>query len=181
MRRLSNQPNQIIVHHTGGTDANPLADTSHHTYSIINEAHRIRFNYPASNGTYVGYHYVIEKSGKVVPATPENEEGVHTKGQNLNSIGICLAGNFDNTLPTEAQKTALVGLLGRLRRKYGSIPAYPHRKYVSKTCYGNKLSDNWAETLLVVSDEEIKKLQMKLIELSKVAISLLQTLLRLKK
>src|SRR3990167_5683203 len=143
MRRLTNNPKYILVHHTGGSDSAPLADTSHHTLEMVNEAHRVRFNYRASNGTYCGYHYFLTKKGKIFPATPENEEGVHTIGHNLDSIGICLAGNFDATLPTPEQINALRGLLVRLGAKY-KIPyenIVPHRAFATKTCYGKKLAD----------------------------------------
>jgi len=34
-----NRPEVIIVHHSGGTDANPLADTSNQTFEIIKNYH----------------------------------------------------------------------------------------------------------------------------------------------
>ena len=193
MRKQQGEIKYIVVHNSGGTDANPMADTSHHTYEIVNEWHRQRWNYPASNGTFCGYHYFISKTGIITPATPENEEGMHTIGQNLNSIGICLAGNFDATLPTTAQEVALRGLLSSLVVKYGITPAqiYPHRQFSLKSCYGNKLASSWARNLLKeIPDEvlltvppkaDIKSLQKQVITLGRKVVELLMILLRLKR
>lgn len=145
-----NTPDKLIVHHTGGTDANPLADTSHHTFEIVDAYHKGLWGFRSTLGHYIGYHYFIEKDGKVTQGRADNEEGAHTLGQNTKSIGICLAGNFDATLPTEAQIKALTKLLKELSVKY-NIPAsniFPHRKFANKTCYGSKLANDWAANLV---------------------------------
>lgn len=149
-----NIPQALIVHHTGGTDADPLADSSSHSFELVNQYHKenpnVNLGYPSSLGFYIGYHYFIDKNGKVTQGRADTDEGAHTKGMNLKSLGICLAGNFDRTLPTKAQETALTALLKQKMTAY-SIPAskvLPHRHYASKTCYGKKLSDTWAQDLL---------------------------------
>lgn len=146
----TNVPKFLIVHHTGGTDSNPLADTSHHTFEIVDTYHKGLWNFKSSLGHYIGYHYFIDKSGKVTQGRADSDEGAHTKGKNLTSIGICLAGNFDAQLPTTKQKDALRTLLGRLSVLYGIPKAniVPHRAFANKTCYGKKLGDTWAADLL---------------------------------
>lgn len=159
---MLNKPQYIILHHTGGTDLDPLADTSHHTFEIVDEYHRQKWNFKSSLGYYIGYHYFIDKTGKVTQGRRESDEGAHTKGHNLKSIGICLAGNFDVTMPSEAQKQALETLLKRLMILY-SIPkenVVPHRKFANKTCFGKKLPDNWPFNeeygSVVIKKEELK-------------------------
>jgi hypothetical protein len=69
---------------------------------------------------------------------------------NKQSIGICLAGNFDVTMPTERQKLALQELL-HMKMTQWSIPIkniVPHRYFAPKSCYGNLLSDTWAQELV---------------------------------
>lgn len=146
----TNIPNKIIVHHTGGSDANPLQDSSNFTFEACDKLHKEKFNMKSSLGFYVGYHYYIEKNGTLKQARLDIDEGAHTIGQNTSSIGVCLAGNFDLTLPTEAQTIALTALLITLSMKYGIAPEniYPHRSFSSKTCYGNKLSSLWASNLV---------------------------------
>lgn len=145
-----NTPTKIVVHHTGGSDSNPLQDSSNFTFEQCNEQHRLAFNMKSSLGFYIGYHYYISKDGTTNQGRLDTDEGAHTIGQNTSSIGICLAGNFDATLPTELQKAALTDLLKKLTVKYGISPSfiYPHRMFAQKTCYGNKLADDWARSLI---------------------------------
>lgn len=139
-----NVPKYLIVHHTGGTDLDPLADTSHHTFAIVDEYHK------SLGWGKIGYHYFIDKAGKLTQGRKDNEEGAHCIGYNLQSLGICLAGNFDLTLPTEAQKKTLAKLLADKLKQY-AIPLekiVPHRFAQSKTCYGKLLGDDWARSLV---------------------------------
>lgn len=41
----------------------------------------------------IGYHYFIRKNGLIEGGRYVEEVGAHCKGENANSIGICLAGN----------------------------------------------------------------------------------------
>lgn len=145
-----NVPKVIIVHHTGGTDADPLADTSNQTFEIIRDYH-------ISKGWGdIGYNWVIEKSGKICKGRSESEEGAHTIGMNDKSIGVCLIGNFDLTLPTKEQEGSLKIVYKDIVSRYPELKGqiFPHRRYTTKTCYGNNLSDDWAR-LLVEEKEEI--------------------------
>ena len=77
--------------------------------------------------------------------------GAHVKGYNTKSIGICLAGNFDVTLPTTEQTESLAELIKQLKKKHNIKieNISPHRDKAAKTCYGSRLSDDWARNLLV--------------------------------
>ncbi len=151
-----NYPEFIVVHHSGGTDANPLEDTSHHTANIMESYHL------SKGWEGLGYHYVIHKNGDVWKGRPEHYHAAHTVGYNNKSIGICLAGNFDATLPTKEQEKSLTTLLKELQVKY-NIPSdkiVPHRTFANKSCYGNKLTNDWARNLLklpTVDKTAIKK------------------------
>lgn len=148
------RPQYLIVHHSGGTDANPMADSSGYTVAQCNADHKARFNMLSSLGYYVGYQYVIEKDGKVTQCRRDDEEGAHTIGRNKDSIGIMLSGNFDVTMPTDPQIRALTELLKRKSTEYG-IPlknVVPHRQFANKSCFGRKLPDDWARLLIAVGD-----------------------------
>lgn len=140
---MLNKPEYLIIHHTGGTDANPLADTSHHTFAIVKQ-HHLNINFED-----IGYHYFIEKDGALKAGRAENYHGAHTIGYNTTSLGICLAGNFDLTKPTEAQEKTLQVLLQDLCVKYliARENIVPHRRFAKKTCYGKNLADDWAAKL----------------------------------
>lgn len=40
----------------------------------------------------IGYHYVIEDDGSIVPGRPLDLAGAHARGWNARSIGICYTG-----------------------------------------------------------------------------------------
>jgi len=139
-----NNPEYLIVHHTGGTASDPLADTSHHTFEIVDAYHK------SLGWGKIGYHYFIEKDGKTTQGREESEQGAHTIGYNDKSIGICLAGNFDATLPTHEQKLALKALMQDILTRFEISPdrIVPHRNFANKSCYGNRIGDNWAREIL---------------------------------
>lgn len=174
-KRLKNEPKNnfpemIIVHHSGGTDLNPLEDTSNQTAQIIEEWHF------SKGWDGLGYHYVIHKNGDVWLGRPEYRNGAHAVGYNTISIGICVIGNFDLTLPTKEQENAVAKLIQAVRGRYPIITQdkiYPHRKFANKTCYGKKLADNWANLLIpiIISPPNTDKIKIKQ------AIDILQSLL----
>jgi len=150
---MLNTPEFLIVHHTGGTKSNPLEDTSHHTFEIVDAYHK------SLGWEGFGYHYFINKAGALKAGRAENYHGAHTLGYNEKSLGICLAGNFDATTPTEAQAKTLANLLSDLCGKY-NIPReniVPHRRFAQKSCYGKNLADDWAQKLV---PEDTRKEQM---------------------
>lgn len=132
----NNFPEAIIVHHSG---ANPLQ-----TVESIE-------NYHLGLGwDGVGYHYLITYSGEVHKGRPEHINGAHTAQQSMNfkSVGICLLGNFNLEMPSEAQIDALTLLLKDLNGRYPIKEIVPHRRYANKDCFGKKLPDDWASKLL---------------------------------
>lgn len=160
-----NKPQNIIVHHS----ITPRDLSVAKTEGSINTTHKNR-GFPISkSGWYVGYHLMIFGNGQVKRYREDNEAGAHCKEgmMNFKSIGICLIGDFDNELPSEAQINTLRTLLQELTAKYG-IPVdriVPHRRYALnpatgkpyKSCFGNKLPDNWAQTILNNGDDMWKK------------------------
>lgn len=142
-----NKPTMWIVHHTGGTESNPLEDTSNHTFEMVNSWHRNNPNVwlgeYSSLGYAIGYHWFIDKTGKTTQGRAYGDEGAHCVGHNIDSLGVCLAGNFDVTLPTKEQEDALRNLLNGT-----NLPILPHRAFANKSCYGRKLGDTWASDLV---------------------------------
>ena len=138
----NNFPTEIYVHHSGGTDANLLADTSEHTAKAMELWHL------GKGWDGLGYHYVIHKDGTVWKGRPEHRNGAHARGYNTKSIGICLAGNFDATDPTAEQTESLRKLMLDIKTRHDIKKINPHRHYANKTCYGNRLSDTWSADLI---------------------------------
>lgn len=122
----------IIVHHSA-TDRDSTTFASIKNYHINN------------NGwDNVGYHKVIEASGKIYDGMPEGNVGYHClhAGYNYNSLAVCLTGNFQKQTPTQEQLTSLEKVLSDWQAKY-NIPKdriLGHRETGASTaCPGNSL------------------------------------------
>lgn len=141
---MENKPQYAILHHTGDSSQLPQL-------SKVNTYHKLRFGMYSRLGYWVGYHYLIEKNGNTIQCRADNEEGAHTKGRNLKSIGIALAGNFDSEAPTEAQLNSLNILLTNLAIIYKTtkFPLYYHFTYSETHCPGHYfLSNDWQKIIL---------------------------------
>lgn len=149
-----NTPKWLIVHHTGGTDANPKQSTQGQSFAVVNSYHQTRWpHFLSSLGFHIGYHYFIDRDGLVTQGRADTDEGAHTIGKNSESLGICLAGNFDIGVdrPTPAQISSLKDLLIKKSKQY-NIPIemiVPHRTFANKSCYGYSLPDIWARSLVI--------------------------------
>lgn len=161
-----NFPSMIIVHHSGGTDANPMLDTSNHTAVDMENWHLQK------GWEGLGYQYVIQKDGSIWKGRPEHFHGAHTVDHNKDSIGICMSGNFDATLPTEKQISSLVSLMKDIVSRYTIKSIEPHRKYANKSCYGRKLSDTWAKDLLKEDEVTITVPKSKIDKIRKFLLAL---------
>lgn len=132
------KPTRIIWHHSADGSTKPQ-------FVKINEYHKTR-DFPLSSfNFYVGYHYLIEHDGTIMQARKETEIGAHDTGENLNSIGICLAGNFNIAWPSEAQMASAALLIKQIRGRW-KIPLTriePHRWDDDTDCPGLNLADNW--------------------------------------
>lgn len=103
----------------------------------------------------IGYHFFIDKEGKIYPGTPINKKGTHVSNNNSGNIGICFEGLKEE--PNEKQSKSLTALIYCLMEYY-SIPysnVKGHRDWnnTKKTCpnfdvqttiFGeNKNEDKW--------------------------------------
>ena len=131
--------NKIVVHHEAGSNG----------FYGVNEYHRKLWNFRSSLGFYIGYQYYIDKTGKTWQGRADNETGAHTIGQNDNSIGICLEGNFNNVRPTPPQMIALKNLINKKMTEYSIPPANiaGHRMFANKDCPGRLVSESELKAL----------------------------------
>lgn len=94
----------------------------------------------------IGYHFLIDRNGKVATGRPIERDGAHVRGRNKGTIGICLFGGHgssetdafaDNFTPE--QDKALRKLLGDLQKKYGFTRISGHNEWAAKACPGFKV------------------------------------------
>ena len=124
--KMTNNPEVIIVHHSA---VSRLKNTRQ--FAAIKSYHITQ------GWGDIGYHWLIEPNGYKACGRADNHEGAHTKSMNHRSIGICLAGNFDEELPTIEQIDALSELIADYR-----LPVRFHREYANKTCPGKLFKEN---------------------------------------
>lgn len=140
----------LVLHHSGGTDADPQADTSHHTAVQIEQWHI------AKGWEGIGYHYVIEKDGTIWAGRPENYHSAAVLNHNSDTLNICMSGNFDrkeglpNRLPSKEQEESFKWLYRDIITRHKQLTSdkvIPHRKLQKKSCYGYNLSDTYGQEL----------------------------------
>ena len=172
-----NVPNKIITHHA--------VSLKTHTAEDVGQWHLDRWDgYSPSTlrhdlTGYGGYHDVIEWDGTWVRVRNWSDEGIHCKGQNFSSLGVCFMGNNDLHYPSEAQKrTYREDYFPEVQKEFPNITPdriYPHRKYANKSCHGSLLSDDYYTLILGgVKQVSIKELQEKLIQLMSQLVTLLR-------
>ncbi len=139
-----NKPNKIIIHHSATTDGLMLKD-----YDAIRNYH---INHNAWRD--IGYHWVIESVNnqyRIIKGRDENDDGAHCIGQNTQSIGICLVGNFLEQEPPEAQVQTLIYLIKDIYSRHGQLPIYGHKDFYATTCPG-KLNLERVKKLVMQSE-----------------------------
>ena len=83
---------------------------------------------------------MIYRDGSIHEGRPIEQIGAHCTGHNANSIGICYIGGVvaDGKTPkdtrTEAQKAALVELVGKLRQQFPKASVHGHNEFAAKAC-----------------------------------------------
>jgi len=124
--RLDNP--DVVVHHSGGFGGLEVDD----------KLHKDRWNWRSFYGFYLGYHYYIERDGRIY--TTRKGRGAHTYGHN-EKIGICLVGNGEIADFTKEQYGSLEKLLKEINPKH----IYGHRDLGNTVCPSERLY-NWILT-----------------------------------
>jgi LysM repeat protein len=138
---MGGTPTRITVHHSGDKD-----DVNADSVSWLRQVdlnHIKGINHPEP-WACIGYHYIIDPSGRVYEGRPLQYQGAHAGNNAVNrlNIGICLMGNFDVQRVPPAQRTALLSTLDRLCLQYGISRAavFGHKKFKVTECPGRFLS-----------------------------------------
>jgi hypothetical protein len=130
--------NFVTVHHDG---MRPFYATDGGTTAAridqIRRAHRDR------GWGDIGYHFVIDRAGRVWEGRQLNWQGAHVKDRNEGNIGICCLGNFDEQTPSSQQLAALKRHLAMLMKSY-RVPVkriYTHQEWpgAQTACPGRSL------------------------------------------
>ena len=124
----------IVIHHAGFPDGDK--DSS------AEEIHK--FHQEVNGWAGIGYHYVIRKDGRIEQGRKPLAVGAHAYQHNKNSVGICVAGNFDLVKVPSVQLDSLKLLTAWLCQRYKLDPMQRgvivgHRDLNDTACPGNNL------------------------------------------
>lgn len=161
----------IAIHHSGGTQSNPLASTKGVTFESINAYHKQRWNFPSRfiPNQFGGYNFAyspVTRSWHQFRAI--GEETAAQIGWNLNTIPICILGNYTKggadkmTKQIEEDIAMFILKLIDNPRGQGFVIApnteidlsisrvQPHRWFNPghTECYGSALSNSWIAGIL---------------------------------
>ena len=124
----------IVIHHAGFPDGDK--DSS------AEDIHK--FHQEVNGWAGIGYHYVIRKDGTIEQGRKPLAVGAHAYQHNKNSVGICVAGNFDIGKPNREQMDSLKLLTAWLCQRYKLNPMKKgvivgHRNLNDTKCPGDNL------------------------------------------
>ncbi len=128
---------RITVHHEG---SDPLDfDDVNRTVEHLRNIRQIHVE--GRGWGDVGYHYVIDRAGRVWEARPVRYQGAHVNNHNEQNLGVMCLGNFEEQTPTTAQFSSLQRTVGHMMRWY-RVPVsgvFTHRELMSTVCPGRWL------------------------------------------
>lgn len=126
----------ITIHHDGmnpfyGDDAGAAADR----IELIRRSHR------GKGWGDIGYHFVVDRGGRVWQARSLSYQGAHVKDYNELNIGIMALGNFDIQSPTDAQITALSRHVNAVMNRYrvSASNVRSHQEWSATACPGRNM------------------------------------------
>lgn len=128
----------IVLHHSA-TPAELNTKDIDGKQRFLNICSHHQRNYVKRFPHYVcDYHFVVGPTGKVFKGQPIMYPGWHCGKYliNLNTIGVCLLGNFEETKPPTVQVEALISLLLKLVRDYEIASIKKHSDIVATLCPG---------------------------------------------
>ena len=120
----------IVLHHSASADHGTLKN-----FDDIKRWHT------QNNGWRdIGYNWVVERvSGKLaaLPGRSEGDTGAHCPGRNTDGIGICMVGNFQETVPSEELYLFVADLCKQIMTRHPIQEIGGHRDYAATACPGH--------------------------------------------
>lgn len=122
---MSRKIRKIILHCSA-------SDVPNQTAALIDKWHRQR-GFLSPSGKHIGYHWFIGPNGLIEKGRPEEEVGAHCEGQNMASVGVCLAGL---TRFNDSQFSSLRKLLTEIKGRYPQATIHGHNEFPSAKAQG---------------------------------------------
>ncbi len=136
----------------------------HHTQRNNDWPGFVRFRHLYLRGWEdIGYHWLIGNNrpftinGEIYHGRSEMFQGAHAYGYNHNSLGVCLIGNFDKSVPSKKQLHSLFLLLLSKLSEYNipieNVLGHNELPNVTKTCPGKNFNMSLIRQYLVKAKE----------------------------
>ncbi len=95
----------------------------------------------------IGYHFVIDRAGRIWEGRPIEYQGAHVKYHNRRNLGVMVMGNFDVQSPSDAQMTSLEMFLRTARTHYDVAidDVFTHQELGPTACPGRSLQRHMVE------------------------------------
>jgi hypothetical protein len=128
---------RITVHHDGMPPVS-LASTN----QVAARIEQIRESHVMGRGwADLGYHYVVDPSGRIWEGRSTRWQGAHVKNQNENNLGVLVMGNFEVQTPTSAALASLDRFIASQMQRYniamGAVRT--HQERAPTECPGRHL------------------------------------------
>jgi hypothetical protein len=134
---------RITFHHSGdqhnGRDVPFLAEGYRETVQHLELVRQ--YHTEQRHWADIGYHFAIDRAGRVFQLRSLNYQGAHVAGQDPHNLGIVVLGNFNVQEPTAAQKARILSLGKLARMKYGLRIAevFTHQEIGRSDCPGVRM------------------------------------------
>lgn len=156
----------LAIHHTAVS-----RDKQSSQLMPVNRYHKGKWNFKSSLGWFVGYNYFIDVNGSLTYCRKIGEETIAQKGHNLDTISVCLAGNFNSELPNDKQVSRLQAFLkDTVKRNIGIEITYHRKLQANRTCPGKLFNDEYMSRVILkeetVPDPEDKEKSEQILKLS---------------
>jgi len=134
---------RITFHHSG--DPKPFTttdftETAQHL-EFVRSYHRSR------NFQDIGYHFAIDRAGRVWQLRSLLHQGQHVRSNNEHNLGVVVLGNFDQQPMSPAQRDKVKIFAALLRKQYALPVARvcTHQEIVATGCPGRGMQSYMAE------------------------------------
>ena len=91
----------------------------------------------------IGYHWVVDRDGEILPGRPETTIGAGVLGHNNGVIHVCLLGGYGSAETdqftehfTAQQARAVLSLIGSIAGRTRISRIYGHNEWAAKACPG---------------------------------------------
>lgn len=131
--------NKVTIHHEGWTAVDFTSQTA-----TAQRIEKIRqYHTGEKRWGDIGYHYIVDRAGRVWEGRPIQYQGAHVSQNNENNVGILVLGNFEKQSPSSAQLKSLYSTVAGLTKQHRIKTSLvrSHREINPTTCPGKNLQN----------------------------------------